>query len=113
MLTNNPDKVCYGPKSVDFVIEHCAAEVLLIVDTLFRSKTVALRKKYVRLVELAEKNGIKVAMFNSSSPAGLRIHGLTGVAAILRYPIPELDDIDEDYKSESEESDHQEEETKS
>lgn len=71
----------------------------MISDKLFRAKNVATRKIYVNLVEKAERDGIEVIIFGSMNPSGERLDNLSGVAAILRYPLPGLDDIEEDENS--------------
>lgn len=35
-------------------------------------------------------------IFSSMNPAGERLDNLSGVAALLRYPLPGVDDIEED-----------------
>lgn len=79
-----------------------------------------LRKEYVRLVEDVREAGGEVKIFSSMHISGermLKMHQrvildililtffiykitelsqLTGVAAILRFPMPELEDADED-----------------
>ena len=42
-------------------------------------------------------------IFGSTTPAGQRLKQMTGVAAILRYPMQGLDDIEEDSDVDSEE----------
>jgi len=77
---------------------------LLISDKLFRAKNVATRKVYVSLVERAERSGVEAVIFGSMNPGGERLDNLSGVAAILRYPLPGLDDIEEDDSDENEEA---------
>lgn len=50
----------------------------------------------MQLVERAEKTGITAMIFSSMNPAGERLDNLSGVAALLRYPLPGVDDIEED-----------------
>lgn len=96
ILGQDADKVCYGIKSVEFSLDSQAIEVLLISDKLFRSKNVGTRKQYVGLVERAEKGGVKTIIFSSTNPSGERLENLSGVAAMLRYPLPGLEDIEEE-----------------
>eukprot|EP00347_Sterkiella_histriomuscorum_P014183 403361845 len=96
ILSLDPDRCCYGQRSVDFAMKAQAVETLLISDKLFRAKNVATRKLYVGMVEEAERNGLKNIIFSSMNPSGDRLNNLSGVAAILRYPLQGLDDIDEE-----------------
>ena len=70
ILSIDPDRACYGYKSVEFALKEHAVETLLISDKLFRAKNVVTRKQYVRMVEDAENNGIKNLIFSSMNPAG-------------------------------------------
>ena len=66
----DPDRVCYGRRSVEFAIENSAVETLLISDKLFRAKNVTTRKLYVSMVDTADKYGIKSLIFSSMNPSG-------------------------------------------
>jgi len=91
------DKVTYGPKSVEIALKEMAVETLLISDKLFRSKDVEKRKFYVKMHDRAMRDGLKVMVFGSMSASGQRLNNLTGVAAILRYEMLELQNmVDED-----------------
>ena len=54
-----------------------------------------MRKRYVALSEHASKNGVKVVICGSMNPAGERLKHMTGVAAILRFALPNIDDDDD------------------
>ena len=54
-LAIDPDKVCYGKRSVEYALENNAVDTLLISDKLFRAKNVTIRLSFVKLVEKAEK----------------------------------------------------------
>lgn len=82
------DKVTYGPKSVQLALREMAVETLLISDKLFRAKNIEQRKFYVGLYEQAQRDGINVVIFGSLNAAGVRLNGLTGIAAILRFELP-------------------------
>jgi protein pelota len=95
-LAVDPDKVCYGKRSVDFAMQNNAIETLLVSDKLFRAKNLSTRKLYVQMVESAERQGITTMIFSSMNPSGERLDNLSGVAALLRYSLPGIDDIEED-----------------
>ena len=71
-----------------------AIEVLMLSDSLFRAFDVNLRRRMVKLVEKTKSSGATVHIFSSLHPSGIQLSNLTGLAAILRYPLPEIDDID-------------------
>jgi len=95
-LAMDQDRVCYGRRSVDFALANNAVETLFVSDKLFRAKNVATRKLYVGIVERAERDGVKAMIFSSMNPSGERLDNLSGVAALLRYALPGIDDIEEE-----------------
>jgi protein pelota len=139
LLDTNPDKAYYGYTHVQKANEELAVDSLLISDGLFRSSDVLTRKKYVSLVESVREKGGTVYVFSTMHISGqVSAHGyvnvwlaqyqatpltlcfgnirllqqlqqVSGVAAILRYPLPDLDELEEiaanheEYLSEDEE----------
>jgi len=95
-LKNDPDSAFYGLKHVERANEKKAIETLLISDNLFRSKDLNTRKKYVNLVESVRENGGEVKIFSAMHVSGESLDQLSGVAAILRYPLVEEEEIIED-----------------
>lgn len=96
ILQSEPAKAFYGKKHVMKAAEAQAIETLLISDSLFRCQNVALRKEYVNLVESVRDSGGEAKIFSSMHISGEQLSNLTGVAAILRFPMPELEDDDDD-----------------
>ncbi|OVA01663.1 Translation release factor pelota-like [Macleaya cordata] len=94
MLTNDPSRACYGPKHVEVAHERMAVQTLLITDELFRNADVASRKKYVNLVDSVKKSGGNAYIFSSMHVSGEQLAQLTGIAAILRFPLPDLEDME-------------------
>lgn len=94
MLSNEPDRAYYGIQQVEQANEVLAIEVLLVTDELFRAAELATRKRYVSLVESVRDNNGEVKIFSSLHVSGEQLTQLTGVAAILRFPLPDLDDAD-------------------
>ncbi|XP_065852884.1 protein PELOTA 1 [Euphorbia lathyris] len=94
MLSNDPDRACYGPKHVEVAHERMAVQTLLITDELFRNADIPTRKKYVNLVNSVKGSGGVVHIFSSMHVSGEQLAQLTGIAAILRFPLPELEDIE-------------------
>ncbi|XP_059628682.1 protein PELOTA 1 [Cornus florida] len=94
MLSNDPDRACYGPKHVEVAHERMAVQTLLITDELFRSADIAARQKYVKLVNSVKASGGTTHIFSSMHVSGEQLAQLTGIAAILRFPLPDLEDIE-------------------
>lgn len=94
MLSNDPDRACYGPKHVEVAHERMAVQTLLITDDLFRNADLAARRKYVNLVESVKDSGGSVHIFSSLHVSGEQLAQISGIAAILRFPLPDLEDIE-------------------
>ncbi|XP_042514411.1 protein PELOTA 1 isoform X3 [Macadamia integrifolia] len=94
MLSNEPARACYGPKHVEVAHERMAVQTLLITDDLFRNANVETRKQYVNLVSSVKDSGGTVHIFSSMHVSGEQLAQLTGIAAILRFPLPDLEDIE-------------------
>ncbi|XP_050379515.1 protein PELOTA 1-like [Argentina anserina] len=93
LLTTDLDRVCYGAKNVKMAHELKAIETLLITDDLYESVESATRYKSVEFVESVKKAGGKAFVFSSKHVSGEELANLTGIAAILRFPLPYLDEI--------------------
>nr|GEZ81187.1 protein PELOTA 1 [Tanacetum cinerariifolium] len=85
-----PTYMCH----VEVANERVAVETLLITDELFRSADIATRQRYVNLVNAVKKSGGTAHVFYSGHVSGEQLAQYTGVAAILRIPLPDLDDIE-------------------
>ncbi|KAH9502895.1 hypothetical protein Btru_074734 [Bulinus truncatus] len=100
MLQNDPNRAYYGIKHCERAAEQQAIELLMISDELFRAQNVAQRKRYVALVDSVKESGADVKIFSSLHVSGEQLGQLSGVAAILRFPMPD-DDEDEDQAEDS------------
>ncbi|XP_071703432.1 protein PELOTA 1-like [Rutidosis leptorrhynchoides] len=94
MLNKDPDRTCYGPNHVEVANERKAVQKLLITDNLFRSTDVATRQRYEDLVNTVKDSGGTTHVFSSMDVSGQQLARYTGIAAILRFPLLELDDIE-------------------
>jgi len=92
LLQTEPNRAFYGFKHVMKANESQAIDTLLISDNLFRSQNVNERKTYVDLVESVRDNAGTVRIFSSLHVSGEQLAQLTGIAALLRFPMPELED---------------------
>ncbi|XP_062512262.1 protein pelota homolog [Corticium candelabrum] len=95
MLQNEPNRAFYGMKHVEAANEQNAIEILLITDDLFRSSEIETRRRYVSLVESVKDSSGEVRIFSSLHVSGEQLCQLSGVAAILRFPLPDIGDDDE------------------
>ncbi|KAM9462820.1 protein pelota homolog [Clarias gariepinus] len=95
MLQHEPDRAFYGLAHVEKASEALAVDILLISDQLFRHQEIATRSRYVRLVDNVRDNGGTVRIFSSLHVSGEQLNQLSGVAAILRFPIADVSDGEE------------------
>ena len=94
-MNDDPDRAYYGYDHVKSAQDSLAIESLLVTDQLFRNSNVKLRKKYVQLVESVRDAGGDVYVFSSMHVSGQQLQQVSGVAAILRFPLPDLDELEE------------------
>ncbi|KAJ1875134.1 Translation factor pelota [Coemansia sp. RSA 990] len=87
MLNDNPDRAFYGYEDVSKAAEHGAIGTLMVTDELFRAADVPTRKKYIQLVEDSQASNANVLVFSSLHVSGERLNQLTGVAALLNFPL--------------------------
>ncbi|KAK7061835.1 Deoxyribodipyrimidine photo-lyase [Favolaschia claudopus] len=80
MLGSDEMRAWYGPDHVVLAADRGAIGTLLISDDLFRSSNPETRKKYVALVEAVQQKGGEVVIFS-------KLNQLTGIAAILTFPL--------------------------
>lgn len=69
-------------------------QTLLISDSLFRVKNVAARARYAALVEAVRAAGGESLVFSAMHLSGEALNQLSGIAAILRFPLPELEELE-------------------
>jgi protein pelota len=96
-IRRDDGKAWYGVKEVLQCIEKGAVGrgggVLLINNNLFRSQNVEERKKWVALVDrVRDVEGGEVRVLSEAHESGKRLAALGGLAAMLSYPIYELED---------------------
>jgi protein pelota len=99
----------YGPREVERAVEKGAVGrgggVLLLSNTLFRAQDVAERKRWVQLVDrVKDVEGGEVRVLSSLHESGKRLESLGNVAAILTFPLEDLD-MDEDEEDSAEAGD--------
>mmetsp|Transcript_43661 Transcript_43661/g.102822 ORF Transcript_43661/g.102822 Transcript_43661/m.102822 type:complete len:413 (-) Transcript_43661:473-1711(-) len=105
MLDRDSSRTAYGEKHINKAMDIGAIETLLLSDNLFRSEDPQTRKKYVSLVETVKDAGGVVRIFSTMHISGQQLERLSGLAAILRFPMDELEDEEEEegYKSDDSE----------
>lgn len=93
-MAKQPDYCTYTPQLVLSAFQNEAVDTLLISDTLLRVPIVLHRRFYVTLTQAAKMSGIKVFTLSSEENSGRHLDQISGIAAILRFPLPDLDDVE-------------------
>lgn len=94
-------RAAYGPREIERAVESGAVGrgggVLLISNTLFRSQNLTERKRWVALVDrVRDVEGGEVRVLSSLHESGKRLEALGSIAAILTYPLEEIDEDEEE-----------------
>ncbi|KAJ6628746.1 eRF1 domain 1-domain-containing protein [Mycena sp. CBHHK59/15] len=101
MLGTDEMRAWYGPDHVVLAADRGAIGTLLISDDLFRASDPVTRKKYVTLVEAVQQKGGEVVIFSSMHESGQQLNQLTGLAAILTFPL-DIEVVEAEEKEEAE-----------
>ena len=101
MLRTDDGRAWYGPKEVEAAVEKGAVGrgggILLISDTLFRAPSIVERKRWTKLVDrVRDVEGGEVRILSGTHGSGKQLEGLGGVAAILTFPLDDLDEGEEE-----------------
>ncbi len=101
LLRKDDGRAWYGPQEVERAAERGAigkgGGVLLISDALFRAQDVGVRRRWVGLVDRVRGvEGGEVRVLSSEHESGKRLEGLGGIAAILTFPLEDLDENGEE-----------------
>jgi protein pelota len=86
-----PEKAAYGWDEVSLSVELGAVDSLFISDEVFRTSDVTRRKQIAEMVENVKQSGGKVFILSTMHVSGTRLKELTGIAATLRFPLPEYE----------------------
>ena len=101
LLRKDNGRAWYGPREVEEAVAQGAVGrgggVLLISDALFRALDVATRQRWVKLVDrIKEVEGGEVRVLSSQHESGKKLESLGGIAAILTFPLHDLDSEEDD-----------------
>ncbi|KAI0887661.1 uncharacterized protein GGS22DRAFT_157802 [Annulohypoxylon maeteangense] len=95
-LRKDDGRAWYGTAPVEKAIREGAVGrgggILLINNSLFRSQDIGTRKRYVAMVDKVKEDGGEARILSSDHESGQRLDALGGIAAILTYPMLDLDE---------------------
>lgn len=101
MLATDELRAWYGPQHVALAVSRGAVGTLLISDELFRSSDPDTRNKYVDMVEAVRARGGESVIFSSMHQSGNELNQLSGIAAVLTYPL-DIEIVEMEEKEEAE-----------
>ncbi|EMR72603.1 putative translation factor protein [Eutypa lata UCREL1] len=105
-LRKDDGRAWYGVAPVEKAVREGAVGrgggVLLVNNSLFRSQDIATRRRYVALVDRVKEDGGEARILSSDHESGQRLDALGSIAAILTYPIFDLDEDEEEEEEEEE-----------
>jgi protein pelota len=93
MLSENPHRAVYGLQFCKAANTQQSIDYLMVTDDLFRAADQRVRQTYVDLVEECEANGAVIHYFSSLHVSGEALSKMSGVAAMLRFPVVNLDEL--------------------
>ncbi|CAI4058410.1 hypothetical protein SUVZ_03G0620 [Saccharomyces uvarum] len=98
-LNKDDNKAWYGEEEIKRAAKLDAIETLLITDSVLKSDDIDKRETFLDLTYNIEQSGGKVFVFSTLQSHGEELERLKGLACILKYPIPDLDEILENDKN--------------
>jgi len=106
MLQKSPERAVYGEKEIAIAHREGAIKSLLIIDGLLRAKNFNVRRKYTKLKNELESAGTDIFVFSENHISGQKLKDITGIAAVLKFPVDlsELYAEDEDDGVEAEDA---------
>ena len=93
-LASDPSRAFYGPGHVAAAADLGAIKTLLVSDSLFRCASPAKRAAYAALADGVRAGGGEVHVLSAAHASGEALDRITGVAAVLRFPAPQLEDVE-------------------
>jgi protein pelota len=92
-LGKGTNDVTYGLEDVTGATRSGAVERLLLIDTMLRETSDEQRLHLENIMREVETKGGQVTVVSTEHEAGDKLRGLTGIAALLRYPIYSEQDL--------------------
>jgi protein pelota len=88
-LGKDTGKTAYGWDAIVRAVQFGAVETLLVLDKLFREAQPDYRRKLENVMRQVEKQAGSLEIFSADHEAGKQLEGLGGLAALLRFKVPD------------------------
>jgi protein pelota len=86
-LGKSEGTITYGLDAVENAVNMGAVETLIVADTLLRESEEEQRLHLEKLMREAEQRRATITVVSTEHEAGEKLQALTGIAALLRFPI--------------------------
>ncbi|NVM53093.1 MAG: mRNA surveillance protein pelota [Candidatus Helarchaeota archaeon] len=86
-LGKNQNDITYGFNEIKNLAQTNAIDKLLLTDVFLREQSIEMRKEIDEVIRNVEKNKGKIHIISTLHPAGEQLNSLSGIAALLRFPI--------------------------
>lgn len=106
LLATEPNKVAYSLQDVKSACDAQAINIMFISDQKLRTKKIQDRSLIIEIMNTVRGNGGQVRTISSAGVAGQKLEQLSGVAALLRFPMYDFAEA----ASESDEEENQDDE---
>ena len=88
-LGKGSGKTAYGWQEIRRAVQFGAVEKLLILDKFFREAPAEQRRELEKIMRQVENQKGSVEIFSANHQAGKQLQGLGGLAALLRFALPD------------------------
>ncbi len=88
-LGKDTGKTAYGWDDIVRAVQFGAIETLLVLDKLFREAQPDYRRELENIMRQVEKQAGSIEIFSADHQAGKQLEGLGGLAALLRFRLPD------------------------
>ena len=102
VLSKEPNRAVYSLKDVETSAKQQAISELFISDATLRKHRIVERQKIIEIMKSVRENGGNVNTLSSLHVAGERLNQLSGIAALLRFPVYDLQDNENSSENEDE-----------
>lgn len=105
VLAEDERRAVYSLVDVETAANQQAVAILMISDQMLRNRKISDRLRITEIIKTVKANAGEVRRVSSGHVAGARLQQLSGIAALLRFPIYDLQEDAEDSEESNDEAD--------
>ena len=96
VLGTDYERIIFGIKQLDYAILNKAVDLVLVSDSFLRKFGPEYRKVLSKKFNTIEEQGGTVKIMSSMHSTGVKINNLGGIAAVLKFILEDIDDIEQE-----------------